>query len=111
MNIIERQFTQVDPAEPHRSLLRIPEARDQVGDRGLAGTARADEGEDGTLLQLDRDIVQHGPACLIGKRDVPEGNVVARMVGDSRGGRVLYLDGGTPTTVGTAYRAAGPSTP
>ena len=92
MNEIERQLAQVDTAEPNRTLLRVPEAGDQVRNRCLPGTARAHEREHGAFLQVDRYVVQHRPSGFIGEGHMIERDVVSRVPGNPRRRRLLHLD-------------------
>src|ERR1700730_2171708 len=53
-------LAQVDTVHPHRALIRVVEAADESGERGLATSGLADERETAAGRHTDLDAVQHG---------------------------------------------------
>ena len=85
MDVLQRQRSQVDPAETDRTLLRVPEAGDQVRHGRFAGAARPHEREHRAFSEVDRHVMQDRPPGFIRKGHVIEDNVVPRVLGNARG--------------------------
>ena len=56
---LQGQVADVLAADPHRPAVDVVEPRDEVGDRGLAGTGRPDERDHLAGLGGEGDAVQH----------------------------------------------------
>ena len=52
--------------------LHVVEARDERGERRLAGAGVADQRDDAPGLELEVDVVQDGPLRVVAERDVVE---------------------------------------
>src|SRR6516225_3520363 len=59
--MVELEVVQIDPVDQDPPGLRIPEAQQQVRNRGLAGTRGADQGHCASRRNLDLDVVQRRP--------------------------------------------------
>ncbi len=63
--ILGPDLTQISIAQQDASAHRLQESQQQVDQRGLAATIRADNGECLALTNLERNALQHRPLCLI----------------------------------------------
>ena len=92
MHIVQRDLADIDASQPHRALLRIPEAGDQIRHGRLTRAAWPDQGEHRAFLEVDRYVVEHGSARLIGEGHVIERDVVVRVLGNPRRRLVPHID-------------------
>ena len=68
--VLQAEVTQVDALQEHRPVHGVEEPRQEVEERRLAGTARADDGSRGPGRELEADVTQDRPPV------VREGHVV-----------------------------------
>ena len=66
------QSRDVAAVERHAALGRVVEARDERGERRLAGAGGAREREPLAGRELEADAVERGPLAGVGERDVLE---------------------------------------
>ena len=92
----------VDTADSHRTGTDIPEARDQARRRGLASAARSDQGDRGSLGNLEAHVGQGIAVCaFVAEEDVIEGDVMCSWTLRMHG---FCEDGRTQDVVGSVRR-------
>ena len=69
--VVQLVVADVDAVDEHGAVVDVEQARDERGDRGLAGARRADEGDGLAGLDAQRQVVEHRPAA-VGERDVAQ---------------------------------------
>ncbi len=85
---LQRQVADVCPADPHRAARHVVETRHEVGDRGLAGTGRADECDHLARLGSEAHAVQH----LAGLAALDAGHGLQARQRDVLGARIGEVD-------------------
>ena len=63
-------ITQIDPTQAHGARIRIVEAGQKPGERGLAAAGAPDDPQHPPWLQMQRDAAQHGGARFVAEPDV-----------------------------------------
>ena len=90
-NVVGGKALQGHPVERDLPGVRREEAHDQVGEGGLAGAARADQGDATSGRELQVDATQRGtPGARIGGPDVAQGERVWRGTDRRRCRRVVH---------------------
>ena len=69
---VELDVADVVAVDQHLAAVDVVEARDQVGDRGLARAGRADQGDGLAGLGAEADVLEDRPARIVGAGDVLE---------------------------------------
>ncbi len=84
---------QIHAVDLDRAIVDLVEAREQVDDRGLARTGRADERDALTGPSVERHVVDDLRAGHVAERDVIERDVALHRRGRPARGRVVALGG------------------
>ena len=62
---VDLQIAQIDTVDRHAPLVGVVKARDQVGERRLAGAARPHEGDDLTTPDREVDVADDGHVRVV----------------------------------------------
>src|SRR5664280_3849591 len=89
--VVSGELSDVDAVNADRACVYLVEAHQQVDDRGLAGTGRADDGQDLTRSNVRVQVLDQRPVRLVPERYAVESHVAGHVLEQDRFGGIGNL--------------------
>ena len=90
-HVLEREFPHVLPVEEHTALFGVEETREEIGQRRLTASARADDRDDLTGGDLQVDAIEDLSTAAETEADTLEGESASAVGQGQRGRRLDHL--------------------